>query len=407
MGVNVTAAGTNKFTSHELRGEFSQGQWSAMLGVFGGKIEDFDLFDFANAPYRDPTPFVISPTAGIQCPSCLSVLRLTRAATDVTTQAIYGRLAWESADKLWRLGVEARYQDEEKKLNPNTLNPAVRQFKDDWQTFTPRLTVDYRLSADRLLYSSLAKGAKSGGFNNTVFNESQRAYDPDQNWTFEVGSKNSLLDGQLKLNAAVYYTDWKDLQINSSPIGIPPGTTPPAIVANTGGAKIWGIELEGTWLATDMVSVDYGVTYVNSEYTNGSKSARIGLTGGCDGIVCPADGSIGGNQLQRQPAFQLAIGPAVGGNFGDGWSWYARADVNYQSKQYMDELNLAWLPDRTLVNVRVEVSKGPVTASLWARNLFDEEYGANGFFVATPFGTSYTPLMGELRTYGLTVKYEL
>ena len=407
MGVNVTAAGTNEFMSHEFRVEYSGGQWTGMLGVFSSDIEDFDLFDFANAPFRDPEPFKVSPTTGIDCPACISVLRLTRAATDVTTEAVFGRVGWASADSRWRIGLEARYQNEEKRLVPNTLAATPALFKDDWNSFTPRFTVDHQWADDRLLYGSIAKGAKSGGFNNTVFDESQRSYDPDENWTYEFGSKNVLLDGRLVFNAAVYYTDWSDLQINSTPIGIPPGVTPPAIVDNTGGAEIMGVELEGTWFATDMLSIDYGLAYVNAEYSSGSKSSRIGLTGGCDGIVCPADGSIGGNQLQRQPDFQLNIGPALSGTFGEGWGWYARADVNYQTKQYMDELNLAWLPDRMLVNLRFEVNKGPMTASLWAQNVFDEEYGANGFFVATPFGTSYAPLLGDLRTWGVTFKYQL
>lgn len=405
MGVNVTAAGTNEYDSHELRLEFQQGQWTAMLGVFRGSIDDFDLFDFAYAPYNDPTPFDIDPETGINCPDCLLVLPLTRAATDVTTEAVFARVGWESG--AWRLSAEARYQDEEKELNPNTGNPDSPQFKDDWDSFTPRVTVDYRLSDTRMVYGSVAKGAKSGGFNNTVFDESQRSYEPDENWTYELGTKNDFLDGRLRLNAAVYYTDWEDLQINSTPIGIPPGVTPPAIIDNTGGADILGLEVEGTWLATDMLSIDYALSYANAEYSGGSKSSRIGLTGACDGIVCPEDGSIGGNQLQRQPEFQASVGAALTGTVATDWEWYARADVNYQTKQYMDELNLAWLPDRTLVNLRFELSNGPWTAALWSKNVFDEEYGANGFFVASPFGTSYVPLYGDLRTYGLTLTYAL
>ncbi len=68
MGVNVTAAGTNEYLSNEIRVEFNQGQWSGLLGVFTAKIEDFDLFDFAYAPFQDPEPFNISPTEGINCP---------------------------------------------------------------------------------------------------------------------------------------------------------------------------------------------------------------------------------------------------------------------------------------------------------------------------------------------------
>ncbi len=186
-----------------------------------------------------------------------------------------------------------------------------------------------------------------------------------------------------------------------------PGVTPPAIVDNTAGAEIWGVEVDGTWFATDMLSFDYAVSYSNAEYKSGAISARIGLLGACDDIVCPADGSIGGNQIQRQPAFQTSLGGALTGTFAGSWNWYARADINYQTKQYMDELNLAWLPDRTLVNARFELNNGPWTASLWAKNLLDEEYAANGFFIATPFGTAYAPLKGDLQTYGLTVTFDL
>lgn len=403
FGVNITPNGTNEYLSNELRVEFNDGPWSFLAGVFTSKIEDFDLFDFAFAPFQDPTPLNIDPEQGLS--GDFFILPLTRAATDVTTNAIFARVGWESPSGRWRVGAEGRYQDEEKELDPNTLDPGSGRFKDSWTVFTPRFTVDYRISDDKLVYGSLAKGAKSGGFNNTVFDESQRSFDPDENWTFEVGSKNDFFDGKVRFNAAIFYTDWSDLQINSSPIGIPPGATPPAIVDNTGGAEIWGIELDGAWFATDILSFDYAFSYNNAEYSSGSKSSRIGLIGGCDGSVCPEDGDISGNQVQRQPEVQTNVGAALTGYFAGDWGYYARADVSYQSKQYIDELNLAWVPDRTLVNARLELSNGPWTAALWAKNLFDEEYAANSFFIATPFGTSYIPILGQQRTFGLTVTF--
>lgn len=407
MGVNVTAAGTNEYYSHELRVEFSQGQWTAMFGGFTSQIDDFDLFDFAYAPFQDGEPFRIDPKDGISCPDCPLVLALTRAKTKVETDAIFGRIGWQSANERWGVSVEGRYQDEKKKLDPNTADPASPKFDDSWTEFTPRFTLDYRLAETNLLYSSVARGAKSGGFNNTVFDESQRAYDPDKNWTYEIGSKNDFFNGSLRLNAAVYYTDWDDLQINSTPIGIPPGVTPPAIIDNTGGAEIWGLEIDGTWIATEMLSFDYAVSYTNAEYSNDSKSSRIGLLGACDGTVCPADGDIDGNQLQRQPETQASFGVVLQGTVAGDWNWFARGDVNYQDKQYMDELNLAYLPERTLVNLRAELNNGPWTLAIWGKNVFDEDYGANGFFIASPFGTSYVPLYGDLRTFGATLSFAL
>jgi len=403
--VNVTPNGTNEYYSHEVRVEFNQDQWSAFIGGFTSKIRDYDRFDLGFGELLGVQSFSIDPEKGLS--PGVTGFNLTSAKTTVETNAVFGRVGWESRDNRWRLGAEARYAEDKKDLSSDTLDPTAPRFSDDWDATTPRFNVDYRFNEDHMAYVSAAKGAKSGGFNNTVFNESQRTFEPDENWTYEIGSKNDFLDGRLRVNLAVFYTDWDDLQINSSPIDIPPGATPPAIVGNTGGAEILGFELDGAWVALDNLQFDYAWSYANAEFKNGSKSARIGAIGGCDGSVCPVDGDIGDNQLQRQPEWQFSAGAAVDGVIAGDWEWYARADVEYQSKQYIDELNLARLPDRTLVNARVEVNRGSWTAALWAKNLFDEEYAANSFFIATPFGTSYVPIFGAKRTVGLTVTFAL
>jgi len=264
-----------------------------------------------------------------------------------------------------------------------------------------------------MLYASVAKGARSGGFNAFQpgqFVEDQRSYDPDENWTVELGSKNDLLDGQLRLNAAIYYTDWSDLQANVTPVPTASNPNPNFTanqIGNIEGADIVGIELDGVWFATEMLSFDYALSYTLAEYKDGAISARAAAIGSCDDIVCPSDGSIGGNELQRQPAFQVSLGGALQGTVAGDWDWYARADMNHQSRTYVDEFNLAWVPDRTIVNARFELSNGPWTAALWAKNLFDEQYLANSFFTATPGGTSYGGILGNLRTFGLTVTFDL
>lgn len=402
--INGTPVGTVDFFSHELQVKYVKGQWSGFIGAFKSEIDDFDKFDLGIAPLRGTDPIIVDPTDGILSGTTFNI-PLTNAATDVLTDAIFGQISWSSEDDRLRISAEARYSDEEKVLDSNTTTEDDVIFSDNWTEFTPRLSVDYNLDDDRMVYASIARGAKSGGFNNTVFDESQRTFEPDENWTTEVGSKNDLLNGKLRVNGAIFYTNWNDLQIASSPIGIPEGVTPPAIVDNTGGATIMGFELDGIWVATDNLSIDFAVSKSKTEYKDGSKSSRIGLIGGCDGIVCPADGSIGGNQMQRQPEFQAAVGLELAGQFGAENYWSLRGDVNYQTKQFIDELNLAWLPDRTLVNLRAYVEMGNFNVSLWAKNLFDKEYAASSFFIATPFGTAYVPIRGQKRTVGLTVGY--
>jgi iron complex outermembrane receptor protein len=402
--INGTPVGTVNFFSHELQLQYSHQQWSGFVGVFTSEIDDFDKFDLGIAPLRGTEPIIVDPIDGILSGTTFNI-GLTNAATDVLTDAVFGQISWTTEDGSLRITAEGRYSDEEKILDSNTTTETDTIFKANWTEFTPRFSVDYQLDDDRMVYASLARGAKSGGFNNTVFDESQRSFEPDENWTTEVGSKNDLLNGKLRLNGALFYTNWNDLQIASSPVGIPAGVTPPAIVDNTGGASIVGFELDGAWTATDNLSIDFAISKSKTEYKDGSKSSRIGLIGGCDGIVCPADGSIGGNQLQRQPEFQASVGAELAGELSGGYYWSVRGDVNHQSKQFIDELNLAWLPDRTLVNLRANMQMGGFDVSLWAKNVFDKEYAASSFFIATPFGTAYVPIRGQKRTVGLTVAY--
>jgi iron complex outermembrane receptor protein len=402
--VNFTPIGTNEYTSHELRVEFNTGPWSGFFGVFTSEIKDRELFDFGLAPLGGLEPYTIDPILGV---SGTTALQLTRTGQIVDTDAIFGRLAWESTDGKWRVGAEARYTDETKSFDTRTTDPASPNFSGTWSPFTPRFTVDRQLNDDQMMYVSVAKGARSGGINSTVFDESQRTYEPDENWTLELGSKNVIMDGRLLLNAAVYYTDWNDQQIQTTPTGLPPGVIAPGIVDNTAGASIIGIELDGAWYATENFVMDYAVSYSLAEFDSGSISGRIASNGGCDDVVCPSDGSIGGNELPRQPPFQMSVGGTYSGTFANDWDWFVRGDVSYQDEQYIEELNLAWLPTRTLVNARISLSNGPWTMAVWARNLFDEDYAQNSFFIATPFGTSYVPLLGEQQTMGLTLTFDL
>ena len=85
--------------------------------------------------------------------------------------------------------------------------------------------------------------------------------------------------------------------------------------------------------------------------------------------------------------------------------WRARVDTTYQAKQYVDELNLAWVPARTIVDASLAANWGQFTARLWAKNLFDEEYVTTSLFLIGTDGrrsASYVPLLGEQRTFGLT-----
>jgi iron complex outermembrane receptor protein len=130
----------------------------------------------------------------------------------------------------------------------------------------------------------------------------------------------------------------------------------------------------------------------------------------CDNIVCPANGNISGNNIQRSPKTKANLGLSFDTGLGSGdWRMGARLDGTYQSKQYLDEMNVSWVPDRTLLNAAVTLNRGPFDARLWVRNLTDEEYLSSSLTLVGTNGartTSLTSFYGEQREVGLTLSYK-
>jgi iron complex outermembrane receptor protein len=335
--------------------------------------------------------------------------------------------------------------------------------------FTPRGTITYKFTPDNNVYASVARGYKSGGINgiaaaynriSTVagapvidqilvgsaiptpragatavafvqttpgtagLSQLQQTYEAETNWTYEIGSKNKLFDGRMTLNLAAYYTDWKNLQSNAVRLQ-PDGTAPasfaaivPSLIGNLGDVKIYGVEVEGNFKLTDEFRIDYGASYNRARYKAGVVSQRFGASGNCDGIVCttvPRAGSafnvlpIAGNQLERTPEFDALLGLNYDTEFENGWGYFARADVTYQTKQYADEANLAWVPSRAIVNASTGVNINGFNVQAWVKNLFDKKYVSNSLFLIGTGGagsSSYVPLFGERRTMGVTGSFK-
>ena len=254
----------------------------------------------------------------------------------------------------------------------------------------------------------------------------QQTYNAETNWTYEIGSKNRFFGGALTLNLAAFYTNWKNIQSNAVRL-LPDGTAPlnfaaivPSLIGNVGDVRIYGFEVEGNWRVTSELRVDFGAAYNNARYKTGTVSQRFGASGNCAvaagyTAVCMTTTvaglairvlPIGGNQLERTPAFDALVGLNYDTKFANDWGFYARADVTYQTKQYADEANLAWIPSRTLVNASIGLTVDKFNFQLWSKNLLDKQYVSSALFLIGTGGggsASYVPILGERRTIGLTV----
>lgn len=426
-------------TSHELRLEWQPGGIvrRALVGVFSSEATDD-----ASSWSRWATPLALTDP--------LLTFTFANATRNDDVQSVFGLLTLDVTERISVTG-EIRYTEETLELLarqtspgfiPNPLDstaPVIRRQENDFDYVTPRVAIDYKLTDQNLLYFSTGKGVKSGGQNVPGLDPLQDTYEPEENWSFEVGSKNTFLDGRLRFNAAAYYIDWTGIQgsvarnyptsgrvqgVDCFTACVLPmaGTPVPVIVGNLGDATVTGVEFEGAWLLTDALTLTYALSYQDASYKGGQISQRAANAENCDGVVCaltvrdsfgrPISGAeIGGNTLERQPPFQGALGfdylfklPVLADA-----EWVLGGSVTYQDKQYADELNLATVPSRALVDLSLRMDLGGFNARLWARNLFDEEYVTSSLFLIGTDGArsaSYVPFLGDKRTIGLTVGYK-
>ncbi|MGJ8669276.1 MAG: TonB-dependent receptor [Oceanococcus sp.] len=286
-----------------------------------------------------------------------------------------------------------------------TLTGALLPFDDEsYNYFTPRGIINWQWADSSMLYVSAAKGVKSGGFNNSSV-ETEQTYDEAENWTYEIGSKNSFFGRMVTLNGAVYLIEWTGMQG-----GVPPqtgGLSSSDVITNLGGASSLGIELESSVFLPYGFSMDLGFTYNDATYDEGVIYSGGASTGSfhCDGVTCPLDGGVGGNQLARTSKVQGSLGLNYNTHLFD-WDFNGRIDASYQSKQFLSPLNVGWVPDRTLTNASFNFGSpnGQWEFISWIKNLTDEDYPANAFVLGV--FNQYLVGKGPGRTWGSTLKYK-
>jgi iron complex outermembrane receptor protein len=382
----------------EARLRYSKGSLNMLLGGYRQRQHDVDSFMLVAYPLSNAPLDTLTPS--------LTLNLTNRAEARTALDAVFGQVTYRMLDDRLGVDLQARYSWEDKSLRPSPLTTNLF-FKQPFKYFTPRVAVDYRFSPENMIYASVAKGVKSGGFNTTVYVASQRAYDPDRNFTYEIGTKNDFFDHRLRINAAAFYIDWQNIQTGAAVLGVPAGVIAPSLIGNGKGAKVPGFEVETQFVVGGGLSLDGSISYQNARFKKGSISQRTVDLGLCvRSTVCPANGDVGNNQLPRSSKFQAQAGFNFNRPINDDLSFFARGDATYQTKQYVEDLNLSYVPSRTVANASLGVTfdDDHYELQLWAKNLFDEKYLSAVSAVVAATDSSYAPNPGPRRTVGATIR---
>ena len=171
------------------------------------------------------------------------------ARVGTNARALFGQATYRLSGRVSLTG-GVRYTDEQKdtentggtyRIGTDTLSDQATfyQYVDTvaFDAWTPKIGIEAQASQDTLMYLSAARGFKSGGFNPAAPRPGL-AFNPEFAWTYEGGLKRSMAGGRVRANTAVFYSDYRDLQVQSFiSSGVPD-------IRNAAAATIKGVEVE-------------------------------------------------------------------------------------------------------------------------------------------------------------------
>ncbi|MGI9237327.1 MAG: TonB-dependent receptor domain-containing protein, partial [Woeseiaceae bacterium] len=305
---------------------------------------------------------------------------------------------------------------------PPTVTEAAGD--DSWSQFSPKIGASYQVNDDMMVYGFYSQGYRDGGFEGVSANF--RAFDEETLNAYEVGIKSDWADGRLRVNGAIFYYDYQDVQLELSQLR---NNLESRSVFNAGEARVTGAELESNWVANEWLQLSLNVGWLDTEVTeldSSNPNVDLGFT-------------TSGVEFARAPEWTASFVPVFEFPLASG-SLTLRSEFNYKDKHFRDVANGGFADDSDaltltdanivdgvppadavvtpgtridteLIDSRVVVNTSLVLLSgnqrlelaVWARNLFEDEYTTDRDFVN---GLAFTrALYGAPRTYGAHVSY--
>ena len=262
-----------------------------------------------------------------------------------------------------------------------------RDFDDD--SFS--MTVEYDWTDNFLPYAKYVEAYKSGGFNTRdpdpeFFAE---GFDAEKNRTAEVGFKGELLSNTLRVNGALFYSRFDDLQLNFQL----PGTISDTRVFNSGEASLNGVELE--IVSSPLPGFQCALTYAY-------------LDSDIDPVADPFTGEERNFSFTNAPRHTGTLSFDYQKPMGDLGALIGNLNYNYVAEREGANPRLA-RESYDLLNGRVGMTNIPLPAgalsvSAWVKNALDDDYVA--FAIDNLPHASRAVLWGETRTWGIDLRYD-
>lgn len=301
--------------------------------------------------------------------------------------AAFGQATYTVKQRLhFTLGLRLDSQKLEGKYR-NRANNISAQKDLDFTELLPKASISYDLTADDMIYATVAKGYLTGGFN-WCMNPTQDTFhfDPEYSWNYEVGLKSNWLNNKLMANLAVFYITIDDKQVTV----VEPDTRLNTIT-NAAEAYSYGVEIQLRAKPATGLDVFASFGYNQSKFEDFISTA---WDSSYKNVVSE---DLGGNSLPYAPVYTYN----AGAQYRVANGFMGRVDVFGTGKFYGDAANTCEQEAYQLVNARLGYEGKNWEAYLWSKNLFDQEY----LTWFQPSGSSLYAMDGPPRTFGITLSY--
>ena len=328
----------------------------------------------------------------------------------------FGRLDWQFAER-FALGIGGRFTHELKRLRTSQSSPLFNQLvfgfpevpetrdRFAYNDFSPEIKLSFTASPTKLLYASVSKGFKGGGYNDQQISQDQfdsgdyrRPFKREQLWNYELGFKGSFFDRRLSVSAAVFYADWLDRQFQA----ISGNGVNSLVVLSSGDARVVGVELDLRARPVDGLEV-----YANGGYNEIKQTKSL--------IAEVRKGEV----LDATPQYNVSLGAIYTADLKDqsqiqatvGYNLIGPNDITIGGSVVPgDNPALAIKNDvYGLLNSKIAYTfpSKQITISVFGDNLLDTKYLAGSFsatYSLPTFGVAGV-ILGPPRTYGVSASF--
>ena len=285
------------------------------------------------------------------------------------------------------------------------LDVATINLQSDKTLWGAKVSLNYQLNPQAMLYGLVSRGYKVGGINGEALSQvddddfailaTKASFDPESVINAEFGVKGNSADGRLTTRVAAFYMWRQDMQVKG---WINPDLGPDfaGYIDNAASGRNYGLEMETRLQLHEQLQL-----FVNAGYLQ----SRLGQYE----VIDPLDKNKRIDMTGRDQAHAPRVNYSVGADWFFTEQLSVQAGIQGKSSFYYSDGHNAKAGSSELVNLRLNYQLQQWELALWVRNALDKDVGVRGFYFGNDPRDEYAPHVyeqfAEPRRVGVTASY--